>query len=236
MEIKNLKGEVILEVEAPNLRGANLQEADLRGVDLRRADLRGVDLWGADLWGADLRGADLRGADLRKADLRGADLRGATLRGATLRRADLRKADLQGVDLRGADLQGADLQGALGIDPRRYNPYMTLLDQVGVMRAYKLVTDDYTGPHYRGLNYQVGREVSEKANTDPDIECSYGISLATLDWVLANWSPSQRVLLVEFDRADLAAVPYNSDGKFRVHRCKVLEEMDLVKLGLESGE
>jgi len=59
MKIFNTSGELILETESKNLRGANL-----RGANLRYADLRGADFSGADLSGADLRGADLSGADL----------------------------------------------------------------------------------------------------------------------------------------------------------------------------
>lgn len=69
MKIFNTSGELILETESQDLRGA-----DLRGADLRHADLRGADLRSADLRGANLRGANLRGADLIYANLRGADL------------------------------------------------------------------------------------------------------------------------------------------------------------------
>ena len=74
IEIRNLKGEVILSIEWANLEGANLEGANLRG-----ADLEGADLIGANLRGAYLERADLRGANLREANLRGADLRGAKM-------------------------------------------------------------------------------------------------------------------------------------------------------------
>jgi len=64
MKIFNTSGELILETESKNLRGANL-----RGANLRYADLRGADFSGADLSGADLRGANLRHANLSGADL-----------------------------------------------------------------------------------------------------------------------------------------------------------------------
>ena len=69
MKIFNTIGELILEIESENLRGANLRGADLRGADLRGADLRGANLRDADLSGADLSGADLRYANLRDANL-----------------------------------------------------------------------------------------------------------------------------------------------------------------------
>ena len=66
INIKNMSGEVIFNIEADSLRWEDLRGADLRGADLRGADLRG----------ADLRGADLRGANLSEANLRGANLSG----------------------------------------------------------------------------------------------------------------------------------------------------------------
>ena len=79
VEIKDVYGNVILELVADSLLGADLLGADLRGANLQVANLRGADLRGANLLVADLRGAYLRVANLRGAYLRGADLRGADL-------------------------------------------------------------------------------------------------------------------------------------------------------------
>ena len=57
MKIKNINGEVILEIET--LRGANLRGANLSEADLSRAYLRGASLSEADLRGASLSEADL---------------------------------------------------------------------------------------------------------------------------------------------------------------------------------
>ena len=81
--------EVLLEIEATNLRGADLSGASLSEADLYRADLREANLSGANLSGADLRGAYLRGADLRGAYLCGANLREADLHGEKLKEAPL---------------------------------------------------------------------------------------------------------------------------------------------------
>jgi len=177
--------------------------------------------------------ANLRDADLRDANLRGADLRGADLRGADLRYADLSGADLRYADLRDVDLRGVDLRGANGIDARRTTPLLILADQVGPLRAYKLVTDGYTGPTYKGLCYRVGSVISDiKAEEDPLVECGCGVNLATLDWVLREWRPPLRIMQVEFEREQLVCIPTCTDGKFRTTGCKVIKEMDLVELGL----
>jgi len=37
---------------------------------------------------------------------------------------------------------------------------------------------------------------------------------------------------VEFTAADIAAIPTATDGKFRLFRCRVVEELDLAARGL----
>ena len=180
-----------------NLGEANLWEANLRGANLWEANLREANLWGANLWEADLRGADLR------------------------------EADLGGANLRGANLWGANLRGAEGFAPERVNDLLILLDQVGPIRAYKLVDSEYRSPIQSSgkLTYRVGETVEAKANTDSRVDCGAGVNLATLPWCLSNWRSGYRILVCEFKRADIAAIPVG-DGKFRVGKCKVVREID----------
>jgi uncharacterized protein YjbI with pentapeptide repeats len=190
-----------------------------------KANLRGADLSGAYLIGADLRGAALSGAALSGAYLRGADLSGAYLSGA----------DLIGADLRGAALSGAYLSGARGLAAERVTDLLMLLDQPGKMRAYKLVNQRSEGHINGGIRYVIGESCSvENANTDVTEHCGAGISVATLPWVLREWRPGYRILIVEFEAADIAAIPTCTDGKFRLHRCDVVAEkaIDPVALGL----
>jgi hypothetical protein len=52
--------------------------------------------------------------------------------------------------------------------------------------------------------------------------CGRGINLATLDWCHERL-PGRVILRMRFRRADVASVPYASDGKFRVKRATVVE-------------
>lgn len=232
-----------------NLYEANLYRADLRGADLRRANLCGTNLYKADLYGADLNGADLRSANLykanlrranlRRANLRWADLRGADLCGADLRRANLNGAYLNGACLNGANLIEADLYGAIGVARELTSDLMMLLDQVGKIRAYKLVNANGEGHIYGGIKYEIGKTVEVvDANTNPDVDCGVGIHVATLAWCLRDWRPGYKILIVEFGPDDIAAIPASGDGKFRLHRCKVIKEkeIDTVALGLTQEE
>jgi pentapeptide repeat protein len=215
-----------------NLRDANLGGAYLRGANLRGANLRGAYLRDANLRGAYLGGAYLRDANLRDANLGGANLRGAYLGDANLRDANLRDANLRGANLRGANLRGANLRGAKGFNPYAVNDLLLLQHQVGKIRAYKLVTSDGYGPYNGGIKYEVGETYEVKgADCDPEAQCGPGINLATLPWCIREWRPGYRILLAEFTAKDIAAIP-TSDGKFRVHRAKIVKDLALAEIGL----
>lgn len=191
---------------------------------------------GADLNGADLNGADLSGASLHRASLHRADLIRADLRGASLSGADLSGASLSGADLSGADLSRASLSGTKGINSLLTTPLYMLRDQPGKIRAYKLVNKNGEGPYahnngYVPIAYKIDGEYSVKANIDENRQCGAGINLGTLDWCLRAWRTGDRILIAEFEAADIAAIPIGSDGKFRVHRCKIVDEKPLSECG-----
>jgi len=230
-------------IEAAIKSSANLSSADLRSADLRSADLRSADLRSADLRSADLRSADLRSVDLRYADLRSADLRYANLSSADLRSADLRYANLSSADLRyadlsSADLRSADLRYAKGIDKNLVTPLRILLEQPGPIWAYKLVKRNGEGPFNGGINYidpKIDVFSVADTNEDENEQCGAGINLATLDWVMKEWCPGYRILIMEFfanEPKGNLIVPTATDGKFRVKECRRVGEKDLKEIGL----
>ncbi len=164
-----------------------------------------------------------------------ADVRAAVIEAAS-KKANLSWANLTGANLTGAYLTGANLTGAKGFDPRRCNSLLMLLDQPGAIRAYKLVTDTYQSPMgYGPLTYTIGTTLeAPDADTDATQDCGAGINVATLPWVMSNWQTTWRIVVVEFTAADIAAIPVG-EGKFRVRRCTVIRELDLVELGLVPG-
>jgi hypothetical protein len=79
-----------------------------------------------------------------------------------------------------------------------------------------------------GIRYEIRGEYEvQDANTDPFVACAAGINLATLDWCLRACEPGYRILVAEFTAADIAAIPTATDGKFRVHRCRIVAEKDV---------
>jgi len=108
-------------------------------------------------------------------------------------------------------------------------------DQKNPIRAYKLVTVNNTGPYYKLIKYEIGQSYSvDNASTNEETQCAEGISLASLDWCCRNWKNGYKVLIAEFNKKDIAAIPIGSNGKFRVHRCKIIAEKNLEKIGLKS--
>ena len=233
----DLQGAKLVEanLEGAYLFGANLRTADLQRANLKRAslmlsDLRGINLMGANLEQANLNGADLEvfiRANLAIADLREANLKGAQLRGANLRGANLMGADLSGADLAGADLRYAVLDGADLTDVENFPfPNLNILrNQKGKIRAFKLVDKNYEGVFQGGIKYEIGKTIEER-DYDPDekVLCSRGLNVATLEWCLKYKEKGNIILEVEFESEDIIAIPYATDGNFRVKRCKVIRE------------
>ena len=143
----------------------------------------------------------------------------------------LEAAVKSGADLGGADLGGANLSRAKGINKYISTPLQLLRDQPGKIRAYKLVSADGVGPFNGGITFEVGKSYSvDDADTDETVQCGKGVNLATLDWCLREWKEGYRILVAEFIAKDVAAIPIGSDGKFRVHKCKIIGEKDLKEL------
>jgi hypothetical protein len=198
-------------------RGEHNSYFDNLGNAVKLAIAKGKNLWGANLWGANLQDADLSNASFCSASLRFADFTRAKLWGA--------------------DFRGTDLRGAKGLPPEMVQPLLFLRDQPGKIRMYKLVTADGQGPYHRGILYEIGKTVSVKsANTNDWQECAEGISVGTLDWCFKHWKEGYRILIVEFEAKDIAAIPTAADGKIRLFRCTVVAEKELnyVALGLKK--
>jgi uncharacterized protein YjbI with pentapeptide repeats len=237
IELKHRFNEsVLFSIETDSLKSA-VEEAVRQRINLSFADLEEADLYRADLYGMDLHGANLHGAALYKANLSRANLSGADLS-----RADLSKANLYKADLTGADLSGAYLSGAIGVNKYLAAPLQLLRDQPGKIRAYKLVTKEGDSPMCRQqraqpINYRIGAAYEvQSVDKDELADCGPGINLATLDWCLREWREGFRILVAEFEAADIAAIPIASDGKFRVTRCTIVGEKTLEELGLPPAE
>jgi hypothetical protein len=131
-------------------------------------------------------------------------------------------------------------KGEVIVETPPRDPMLTMHDKydlakldnhVGRVRAFKYTSLEGKSPTRSGseaLTYRVGDIVSvKKADKSKSVDCSYGINLASKDWIKPKvLYGSYRVFACEFEIEDLAAVPSGSDGKFRVFKCEVMEELD----------
>jgi uncharacterized protein YjbI with pentapeptide repeats len=219
-----------------DLCSANLCSANLRSADLRYADLHSADLHSADLRYANLRSADLCSANLHSANLCSADLRYADLCSANLCSADLRSADLCSANLRYADLHSADLCSANLRSAKCDEPFI-----IADLYSIKMQPKETILHYWKYLNngkspiqtdnpifYEVGKTYTEKKlDKDEFNECGEGLNVATLQWCLQNTIGNNDVdfIEVEFKVKDIIAIPYFTDGKFRVKKLKVLRKL-----------
>jgi hypothetical protein len=188
----------------------------------------------ADLRSANLRSADLSSANLRSADLSSADLSLANLRSADLSSANLRSADLSSADLSLANLSSADFDEPIYISDL-YS--LKLLPKDTTLTYWKFLKNGKSPIQDSGkIKYVVGKTYTEKdCNKDEFDECGAGLNVATIQWCLKNTIGNDSVELIEcqFKVSDIVAIPYWTDGKFRVKRLKVLRKIsraDAVKL------
>jgi len=220
------------DLRGADLRGANLQWANLRDAYLQGADLRGANLQWANLRGANLQDAYLQWANLQDAYLQWANLRGAYLQGADLRDANLRGANLRGANLQDAYLQGADLRGADLQDAKYKEPLflcdlysLKLLPENTVLTFWKYLRNGLSP--YQDMKYEVGKTYKFKSyNSDESQQCGEGGNVATLMWCLKDDLEANQFIEVKFKVKDIVAIPYVTDGKFRVKKLKVLRMID----------
>src|SRR3990167_6891967 len=145
------------------------------------------------------------------------------------------RANLSFANLSSANLSSANLSFAKNLNKYITTPLYSMLDQIGNIRAYKLVNKDNEGVYNGGLIYKVGETIEEKdANTNENESCAKGINLATLDWCVKEWKKGYKILIAEFTKDDIACIPIGSDGKFRVFRCKIVGKKPLKDCGIET--
>jgi len=73
---------------------------------------------------------------------------------------------------------------------------------------------------YQKFPYSEHKEYAFEAEAEPDerILCAPGGSVATLAWCISDNQDANEFMEVSFLVRDIAAIPYASDGKFRVNR------------------
>ena len=235
IEIRSRRGDVLATTEkyhsltewvrSGDLSYANLSAANLSAANLSYADLSAANLSAADLRAADLRAADLRAADLGYANLSDANLRAANLSYANLSGVDLRAANLRAANLSYANLSGVDLSGVMGLlDPVDWLQTNFETDAEGVI-VYKRIgagATAYSPPAHWTI--EPGAYLTEVVNPTRTVECACGVNFGTRDWCQDEYNGATlwRCRIEWWDLAGVV-VPYNTDGKARCARLRLIE-------------
>lgn len=98
----------------------------------------------------------------------------------------------------------------------------------GRVRAYKYTDKNAESPiQTPKIKYVPGQDYEIKdADTGESSACHKGINVADVEWCKKSGHGEKRIFAFEFDVTDIAAIPTHTDGKFRLHRCRCVEELD----------
>ena len=94
-----------------------------------------------------------------------------------------------------------------------------------MLKAYKYLNGNKSP--YQNFEYDVGKEYTfDDLDKDETVLCGTGGNVATLEWCLrdTNFDLDKTYIEVEFHSKD-AVIPFNSDGKFRVRKFKILRKL-----------
>ena len=136
-------------------------------------------------------------------------------------RANLCRADLCGANLRGANLCGANL-----CDAGNLLSAINFLDahfertENGYI-AYKTFGGMYDPPE----RWEIKPDsiIDEVVNPERQSDCGCGINVAPLQWVKDNYKGEIWKCLIEWPWLAGVIVPFNTDGKIRCERVRLLE-------------
>ena len=93
------------------------------------------------------------------------------------------------------------------------------------LRAWKFLNNGITA--YREAKYEVGQIYKETDfSEDERILCDKGLNIATLQWCFNASQANSEFIEVEFFAKDIVAIPFTTDGKFRVKRFEVLRKIN----------
>jgi hypothetical protein len=151
----------------------------------------------------------------------------ADLSCANLSNADLSNADLSNADLSYADLRGTDLDFANGI--KNQKEFLSQFEKTenGII-VYKAIGETLYNPSPK-WNIRENKYIEENVNPCRTTLCGCGVSFATINWIKKEYEKKKYDIwecLIEWDDMSDIVVPYNTDGKARCSRLRLLEKLD----------
>ena len=158
------------------------------------------------------RNSDLSYSDLRNSDLSNSDLSYSNLSNSNLSYSNLSYSNLSNAKFK-EPLFLPDLYSLKGQPPET------------VLRFWKYLKNGKSP--YQHFKYEVDKEYEfDDYSADEQESCAKGGNVATLVWCLKDSSVADEFIEVEFKVSDIVAIPYATDGKFRVKRFKVIRKIN----------
>ena len=150
----------------------------------------------------------------------------ADLHGADLSRANLSDADLHGADLSRANLSRADLCNANLSDAKNLLSAINFLDShfERTENGY-IVYKTFGGMYAHPERWKIKPDsiIDEIVNPERQSDCGCGINVAPLQWVKDNYKGEIWKCLIEWPWLAGVIVPFNTDGKIRCERVRLIE-------------
>ena len=166
--------------------------------------------------------AKLIGKNLINLDFSGRDLTWADFRLTNLLFANFKRSNLSNADLTWTNLGDADLSGAKGLlDPIEFMDANFEQVERGYI-VYKAFGGTYDPPEEWKI--EPGSIITEIVNFNRCSDCGSGINVAPLEWVKSSY-PNKQIwrCLIEWSWLVGVCVPYNTNGKIRCSKLRLLE-------------
>lgn len=134
------------------------------------------------------------------------------------------KISLQDAYLRSANLQDADLSAAKNIEKASDWIIKHGIKTKKGFIFYKTFGGQYApSTSWKIKNNQI---IEENCNFSRTIGCGCGINIGTKDWVNKNYPKGDVYeILIEFEWLAGVCVPYNTDGKIRCEKARILKKV-----------
>ena len=220
---------------------SSLIRACFQDCEFTQCEFEGANLTGASINSSTFRSSTLHGTIFSQAVINDsmindsiitdADLRGVEMSRSTIKSTSLAKSILGNNDFTCNAFWHVNLSGVRGLlDPGQWmrENFQTVEEGYIVYKAIGQTT--YSAPsHWR---IEKDAYLTEVCNTDPWQDCGCGVNFGTFEWVnkfyrleLLNGYVDMYRCLIEWPDLTGVVVPYETNGKARCSRLKILERI-----------
>jgi uncharacterized protein YjbI with pentapeptide repeats len=225
-----------------NMSGANMRRANMSDTNMRGANMRNTNMRDTNMSGANMSDTNMSGADMRDTNMSGANMSGADMSDTNMRRANMSDTNMRDTNMSGANMSGADMRRANMSDTNMSGANMSanLSQTKGIKDMSKWFSENFKNNTkgyivYKAIgnttynlnqNWKIkkGEYLTENVNFNPTFECGCGVNFGTMDYIYNNYKEAKEIweCLIEFQDLISTVIPYDTDGKGRCGRLKLI--------------